>query len=387
MANLWPLVGGTNRLLADARQDFFGFGGNARRKVEAEVQQEMRDTYTASNLRVYLSVWINTNVVFVFRLNTADGNQTITATGTGEFEDTANTDSLVSGDLICLDGDQSAGGHGDDYHLTTFQTTLDASTDVPFICSSSFGTSQGWSISGGTTEYGALPGDLFERAVVADVEYTMRATRTLRDLRVFCNSFNNNTTVTVQKNQVDDSLTVTATGTGEFLDTSNTDSFVAGDEVNYEATSSGTMDSTIFSILAVEGNTPTTVQMYSSLAVASSAAFFIPSGIDDTATEAETEIEAEGIATIQNLFVNCITNAETRTIRTRKNQANGAASISVTGTGLFEDTVNTDTLAAEDDLSIQQDAGSSGTNDYLIAVEWDGAVAAAVTIPARVMVY
>jgi hypothetical protein len=111
--------------------------------------------------------------------------------------------------------------------------------------------------------------------------------------------------------------------------------------------------------------------MYSDISVGSSTEFFHPSGAGTDTTEAWTEIEAEDAATIQNLFVNCFTHAETRTIRTRKNAANGAASVSVTGTGLFEDTVNTDTLAAEDDLALQQDSGSSGVNGYLVAVEWE----------------
>lgn len=377
MSNLWPLASGSNLRLTDGGQAFLAFGGNRRNLTENQVQQEVRDSYTASNLRVYLgSTLIGPNVILTFRLNAADGSQTITATGSGESEDTTNTDSLVSGDLIDLDADQSAGAHGDEFTVASFQTTLDASTDVPFIAAASESVAS-WVIDAGTTEFAAFQGTLINRSAVGDVEYTMRTTRTLRDLRVFCNTFANNTTVTIQKNQVDGNLTVTVTGTGEFLDTSNTDSFVAGDEVDIEATSVGTMSITTFTTWATEGDTPTTVQMYSALGVGTAASFFRPSGNVTTATEAETEIEAEGIATIQNLFVNCFTHAETRTIRTRKNQANGAASISVTGTGLFEDTSNTDTLAAEDDLAIQQDAGSAGTNDYLIAVEWDGAVAAA----------
>lgn len=376
---LWPLVGGPNRTVSTGVLSTFIFGGALRRgSDENETQQEVRDSYTASNLRAFISTFVGPNAPCVFRLNGADGSQAFTVTGTGEFEDTSNTDALVSGDLINFEIDQSAGGHSDEYTVGTFQVTLDASTDVPFIANGVSGSS-GWRIGGGNTSYAALQGGLVEQSGAADVEYTMRATRTLRDLRVFCRLFNNNTTSTVQKNQINGNLTVTATGTGEFLDTANTDSFVAGDEVNYVGVSAGTMSNTILSVLAVEGNTPTTIQMWAATGVeADFIEFFFPSGFSTTTTEAEAEIEAEGIATIQNLFVNCFTHAENRTIRTRVNQANGNASVSVTGTGLFEDTSNTDTLAAEGDLAIQQDiiASSSGANDYLVAVEWDGAQAA-----------
>lgn len=358
----WPLVGRNVFAITDGAQWFKAFGGTRRDATEAIVQQEVRDTYTASNLRVYVSAQSGANSAVTFRVNGGAGTQTVSITGTGEFEDASNTDSLVSGDLICGDFDAVGGMHDDSFSPTTYQVTLDASSNVPPI--------MGAGDYSAFNSFAPLQGALANRVTEAETEYTMRAARTLRDMRVYCWSYISNKVYVIRKNGADGSLTVTVTGTGEFLDVSNTDSFVAGDEGNY-ATDGGNAN---VSVRSVEANTSSGVQMWADLAVGAATEYFRPSGTATTTTEVEAEIEAEAAATIQNLFVNCFTYAETRTIRTRKNQGNGACSVSVSGTGFFEDLSNSDSLAAEDDLAIQQAAGSSGTNGYLIAVEWETSV-------------
>ncbi len=370
----WPIVGAVNTLVSNGVQIFAAFGGLATETTEAIVQQEVRDTYTASNLRVYVSLKAGNDSAVTFRLNAGDGNQTVPITGTGEFEDTSNTDNLVSGNLICANLNAVGGMHGDNFQVQSLQTTLDASTNVPPI----MGAGQ-WNAS---SDFAALQGLFDDQATEADAEYTMRATRVLRDLRVYASihTGGSDPAITIRKNRSNTSLTVTVNATGEFTDFSNTASFVAGDEANYGA--GAVLTPPRLSVRSVEADTSSGVQMYFDTLVASAATFFPPSGQFDTSIEARVQIEAEDDATIQNLFVNCFTYAETRTIRTRKNASNGAVSVSVSGTGLFEDLSNTDSLAAEDDLSIQQDAGSSGNNGYLIAVEWETSVSGAQTITA-----
>lgn len=379
----WPIVGYDGSVQQHGIVNHYAaFGGfYFHNTTEANAQQEVRDTYTASNLRIYISSWIGgagvDDMIAAFRVNGADGNQTLTINSTGEHEDTSNTDSLTSGNLINVHFDHSAGGHNDEYTVETYQVTLDAGSNVPPVMAASV-----WFTN--TTRYASLLSGLAPRSTESEVQYTMRATRTLRDMRVYAYAHSVNATITMMKNGGQDSLTVGVTGTGEFLDTSNTDSFVAGDEVDYEAFPVG---NTSLSVRSVEADTSSGLLGGSDDIVSSSTEFFPANGYVGVTTEAEAETEAEDNATIQNLFVNCFTYAETRTIRTRKNQANGAASVSVSGTGLFEDTSNTDTLAAEDDLSIQQDAGSSGTNGYLVAVEWETAVGVDVSDPAAFTAY
>lgn len=365
----WPLAGYDGLTQFDGVSTrYAAFGGDYQHNsVEANTQQEVFGTYTASNLRLYLSSWVGDagvdDMIATFRVNGANGNQTITINATGEHKDTTNTDSLVSGNLINALFDHSAGGHGDEYTVVAFQATLDAGSDIPPIMGAS-----AWAAA---ADFAALK-TLDDRDIEADVEYTMRASRTLRNMRVYCFEYNtSDVTITMRKNRANGSLTVIVTGTGEFLDTVNTDSYVAGDEANYG--SIGIVTVVQISVRSVEANTSSNVQAGSALSVGAGTEFFSTSVTGTTATEVNTQIEAEDAATIQNLFVNCFTYAETRTIRTRKNAGNGNLSVSVTGTGLFEDLSNTDTLAAGDDLALQQDAGSSGNNGYLVAVEWETA--------------
>ncbi|KKL71132.1 hypothetical protein LCGC14_2097990, partial [marine sediment metagenome] len=351
----WPITGfdGSNRLLGT--QIFAAFGGDYQHATEANTQQEVRDSYTGSNLRAYILAF-DGGAELRLRTNTADDTQVLTITGTGEFEDTSNTDNLVSGDLICLDEQETGGMHGNNFTLGSFQMTLDAASNVPPLFRAGL-SGEGFQFIQGPVRL--ILGE-------ADAEYTMRATRTLRDLRVFVTSHSTNGATTLRKNRADGSLTVSVTGTGEFTDFVNTDSFVAGDEADLQRSSG----SFTLSILSLEANTSSGI-IHTWAGIGTPTSWFMPGGGTETTTEVEAEVEAEDTTIIQNLFVNCTLNVETRTIRTRKNQTNGTVSVNVTGTGIFEDTTNSDSLAAEDDFTIQQDSGSSGSNTYNVAVEWE----------------
>ncbi len=374
----WPLVGydGATQLNG-VNTRFAAFGGDYQSNAtEAETKQQVFDTYTASNLRLYLSSWVGgagaDDMIARLRTNGADDTMNLTINATGEHEDTSNTDGLVTGDEINAEFDHSAGGHSDEYTVETFQITLDASSDVPPIMASST-----WNKTAGQVEYAAIQGALSNRTTATDVDYTMRATRTIRDLRVFCTAHTTTNSINISKNTGGSgaTLTVSISGTGEFLDTTNTDSFVAGDEVSYFAVFNGVYT---ISVLSVEADTSSGVQMYADLAVGTGQQFFAPSGSTTLgASSQSTRVEAEEAATIQNLFVNCVTNAETRSIESRKNFDAGNLTVSVTGTGIFEDTANSDSLVADDVLSVRQVAGSSGSNGYLVAVEWETSVGGA----------
>ncbi len=375
----WPLVGYDGVTRTNGPDGFHAFGGTFfSDDTEEQCEQELRDTYTASNLRVFISAFVGgagaDDVIMVFRVNGGDGNGTVTVNGTGEFEDTSNTDSLVSGDLICMESEDAAQGHDDSWTTQTFQVTLDASSDVPPIMGA-----VGWSAD---NTFASLQGGGNESLTETDVEYTMRATRVLTDLRIFATSWTSgsDTVITMRKDQSDTSLTVTITGTGEFLDTSNSASYVAGDEANYGA--SNVTDFSQISVRSVEADTSSGVQMWVGTSMGAVVSYMTPSGIvaHGSSFESRVEVEAEDAATVQNLFVNCITNNATRIIRLRKNAADGNASVSVTGTGIFEDTSNIDSLVAEDDVSIQQESGGAGLNTYLVAVEWETAVVSDQTI-------
>jgi hypothetical protein len=362
----WPLIGSGSAVSADGIAHYLSWGGGDD-ATEANAQIELYGSYTLSNLRVYCSALTGANGAAITRIGGGADAQTVTITGVGEFEDVTNTDSIVSGDAINGSVNQPTGMHGDSVTLTSWQVTADAATDIPVLA----GAGSVWSIANSTTRYMWPFAGIQNSATESQVEYTMRTARTLNDLRVYCSAHSGTTdSLTVRKNRAAGSLTVSVTGTGEFTDLSNTDSFVAGDEFDYHFQNTDMMNPTEFFAAVVEGDTSSSVIGWAASQGASAAYL---RNADSTTTEAEAQVKADAAATIQNLFVNCSVYAETRTIRTRKNGANGAASVSVTGTGLFEDLTNTDSLVATDLLSIQQAAGSSGTNVYSVAVEWETA--------------
>jgi hypothetical protein len=86
-------------------------------------------------------------------------------------------------------------------------------------------------------------------------------------------------------------------------------------------------------------------------------------------TEATSQIVYRTAGTISNVYVRVTanSNAGSVTFRTRKNAANGNASITIaaSATGTFEDTSNTDTVAAGDKMCYQSTiGGATGTMNY-----------------------
>lgn len=83
-----------------------------------------------------------------------------------------------------------------------------------------------------------------------------------------------------------------------------------------------------------------------------------------TTAEASTQYTFRVAGVFSNLYVRVTANANTATttVRTRKNTANGAQSISIgsTTTGEFQDIVNTDTITAGDIFNYQSVTGATG---------------------------
>lgn len=84
------------------------------------------------------------------------------------------------------------------------------------------------------------------------------------------------------------------------------------------------------------------------------------------ATETDKQITFRQGGVLSNLYVLVTANTVvgSTTFRTRVNGANGAQSVSITGltAGEFEDTTNTDTIAAGDEVNYQMVVGAAGTN-------------------------
>lgn len=194
---------------------------------------------------------------------------------------------------------------------------------------------------------------------------------TLKNLRarLTTNSRAANSTITTQKNgsataQV---VTITASTTGTYTDLSNTVSLTAGDTYSYAFAIGSTSGAILLNALTAElesdGQSVSPLSCFGtiSLTTASATRYIALSGRLQTllATESEAQLKAPVAGTWSNLrlYVTAA-RATATTVRSRKNAANGNQLLSITGTGAFEDTSNSDTVAGGDNLSVSLVTGT-----------------------------
>jgi hypothetical protein len=342
-------------------------------KVEAPAQTLVRDSYTLTNL--FVRVTANTataNTTVTSRINGGNGNLivTIPAGMTGTFEDTCNSDTLVSGDLV---NSLVTVGKGGTVSISLISFILKSTNNTPILCAWYPSSSQGY----GKTRYynisGKLKGDTHE----VYSQYTFRTEATWSNLRVYClkNTLDGATTVRVRisgtnGNQV---ITIPAGMTGAFEDAINTDYIAAGDNVSYQVITGGTTGSIIFCLMQVKSES--TVRQIAAGNLDAHAFGFgqtryltIEGDCESTTAsdnETRAQLKARQAFTGQNMFVSVQVNTldGNTTIKLRKNGADGYESITIPAKtkGVFEDTINTDSIAASDLIDWQIiTEGSSG---------------------------
>ncbi len=208
-------------------------------------------------------------------------------------------------------------------------------------------------------------------------QITHRAPGTLSKLfiRITANSTSASSTLTVRKNTADAAmtLTITAATTGVFEDTTNTVTVAAADKLAYKTISGGTGTMSVGIISCIFTATTDAVSRlsagsYTSGYTADSTTAYAqlvgqvaPSSTLEPA--AQTQIPKAGV--IKNLAIVILSNARTTdsTARIRLNGANSSITTTITalGTGTFEDTTNTENVAAADlvNFSVTTGAGAA----------------------------
>lgn len=203
-------------------------------------------------------------------------------------------------------------------------------------------------------------------------------------VRITANTITANSTIRTRKNAATSGnlvVTVGSGATGEFEDTTNTDTSTAGDKWVYQviAGSTGTtLTASIFSCLfeattntvskltTFAPSTTSTVTLYSGL-----------SGVSSTETvEANVKNRVRSNGTLKNMYVKVNTNSKAGNtpVRIRKNGANGTNVITIgsNATGEFEDTTHSDSVAAGDDVNFAVETSVAGTlafSTYTIGFE------------------
>jgi hypothetical protein len=330
------------------------------------MQLKVFSSYTWANLYVRCLSWGTPNQVIRSRIGGVDGNMTVTVTGTGVFEDTVNTEALVSGNLINWTAEAATG-------LKTYamfgSTLEDTSTNAILqICSQqattiTFGITRFTGISGLMTSGGG------QASTEANVQYTLRRATTYTNLRVTVatNTFNAATTWSFRVNAGPgaQSVSIGNGATGAFEDTTNSDVVAAAAEVNHSidttASGSGSIIMGLAQLAHVSTGRETATSQPIGVSRTTDAYFGAEADSSSNATQANSQIPARAAFTANNLFVNVPTHGTTSgvDIFLQQNNSNSALTVNVPAstTGLFEDTTNSVNILVADTYNYFLDHG------------------------------
>lgn len=314
--------------------------------TEAEVQLKIREDGTLSNFGLnILSNGRSTATVFGTRKNSGAGSQSVSvgASATGRFEDTSNTDDLANNDLINYyyttdvgTGSISWNAIGAVYAPDTGDAGYIGFTGTATLLGADrfYGFS---SSAAGTVGEGGLGREIYESVTVSK-------------LRAYV-SLNTRTSATVfrtRKNTANGNLSVSigALTTGEFEDTSNSDSLVATDDYGFNfdvAAGTGSLNNNTFQA-SINTSTSYLGCDRTTAAFNFGSTFYLPLAGDVTnilnAAQAASQIPYRTKA--KNLFVSIIANtvngSTTYTLRKGASNTSLAVSVGSSATGRFEDT-------------------------------------------------
>jgi hypothetical protein len=310
---------------------------------------------------------------FRFRKNSANGNMSLSigASTSGEFEDILNTDSVTAGDQVCYQVVTGAGGTNFTFQIVSSVFRADVGTVV------SHGSAPGGFTTASTTVYSSIGTQSQWNATEADRQWKSKAAGTVRNFFAYVGT-NARTTSSTIGNRVAGangsmSASIPASTTGQFEDTTNSDSVSVNDMLGFYLThGTGTGAFNIGNIRLEFFNYTNQFQFISSPAststvnVSETTYFPMAGRTEKEATESEIKTDANIPMRISNLqcYLNANTISATSTFRLRKNTANANNTVSITAstTGWFEDTTNVDEIASTDEINYQMVAGGTGTS-------------------------
>ena len=368
-----PLVAGVTAFIPVA-------GNNLSKATEAHVEMRARNDWTLSDMLVR----IGTNTVTLAstirsRKNGANGSQSVSipASTGGLFEDTTNNDSLATGDTFNTQA--VIGSTGTHLFAIILSYLIEDTTDsryplmvdgVPFTRERAI------------TSFVPLNGRLNLNATESSTQYRTRTPdTTFSNLRTFVTNngisdastliFKDGGAPAGEGNQI---VTVTASTTGEFEDTTNNDQPDTNELINYEfATGMGshTDGNLTVTLITCIGDDANMLQVCGGLLFSLGAGNtrFNSFGTDIFAaatTEVSTAVKQRNPYDLSNMFIRVLSNAAdgATTVAARKNGVNSALSISIPSStnGEFENTSDVVSLATNDEANwIWDSAASSGT--------------------------
>lgn len=234
-------------------------------------------------------------------------------------------------------------------------------------------------MNSGLIRYTAIAGIFLLGTTEANVEIPVRTAGDFSRLAVYvsANTLNGACTVRLRKSGAtgNNAISISASSTGWFEDTSSTDTFANTDVVSVVCNSTGASSGSItFQVMRLNfapSNTDCITFLASRGSVSTTAdgqiSYLTPGGFNDShhTSESERQLRVRMDCTSSNFAVRASANArDTDTVyRTRKNGANGNQTVTMLSgvAALVEDTTHTDTITAGDDFCYQQE-----TNTFLV---------------------
>lgn len=332
--------------------------GNGRRAIatatEAQVSHKFQQIGQISNISCRVQSNTTTGTVTVkLRKNGADGNGTFTIgiAATGEFVDTTNTDTIAAGDLVNY---QLAGGTSGAWNVRNFACVWDSYT-APYQGLANY------ALPVATTSYigfsGATPG-----TTESALQFQTRMYSKWFNLGTYisANASSTNCTLKSRINGADgnQSVTITASTTGFFQDTTNSDNVTYNAKINHSVTGATTGTCTFLTVTSdmtynptyqwINENDGTTITF-------NVQRFGQWMGNSFTGTEAPNRFRVKQPLIIGNLNAQVSANSlnTSSTLFDRKSGASGSMLITIgsSATGYFEDTSLKDNMYLVDDTA------------------------------------
>jgi hypothetical protein len=393
--------GSSTASTANTTQYWFPLGSMETGTTESQKQIILRSTGTISNIRVAITAnsIASGTTTFKLRKNAASGNGsvTITASTTGVYEDTTNTDTIAAGDKICFM--TTPGAATGTITLSNVGYTFDA-TNASDACSK-LAVSKALSVStSAVTRYYTLSGECVDKATESEAQCRQRKAGTFKNLtvQVTTNTRTTATTYSTRKGGVTQNLTLSvgSSTTGFFEDTTHSDTVAAGEDWNYIQVYGTGATAFVTQHIAVDFfSTASIGQCLAGRTTgitynANDALFDALCGRNTGGgTESFTQSKARAAYTFSELSIAVTTNTITAStaFRLRVNGANGnqLATVTSSGTGVFSDSTNTDTVAIGDNVNYGIVCGATGTSMAVRQMSvWT--LVSSVTIPQTVYV-
>lgn len=341
---------------------------------EAQKQRTFNSAGIISNLYCRVSVNDRGASTLTLRKNAGNGSESVSigASTTGEFEDTSNTDSVSAGDEINYSLVTGAGGTTFTFALVS--AVFSATTNTVCVLGNSGGNVD-WA-SG--TRYLPLGGHGNPASSEGRTQFKVTTAGTLKNLFVYVSTNARTTTTSIGSRIAAGNgnlvVSITASSTGIFEDTSNTDAVSSGNLCNFYITTSTGTEVLALTLVSVEFETTTNKfisqgsSANSSVSISASITYWLGLGgfltlISATESNYSTEAQMSFDVTNMWLFVSANSITGTSTVSLRKNQVAGNNTISIAGsaTGAFEDTTNTDSFVATDEINFEVAGGAGGT--------------------------